>query len=236
MTANLDIRILLELNSLVAGDSFCARTIRMIGLNPFFRGFLVFFPLIWLWFSPNSDGRRSRMMVGLLGSAVATLISLGVQYYLPVHARPYLDPSIHLYYYPVPDPAWGGRFDSFPSDTATLYFAFATIIFLEHRLAGWLAFISSFFTIGVARVALAIHYPSDVAGALILGVVSVYLFSRIRPLAAIAQRFLKRWEPRMHVVDACFSFFIAEAYVLFPGIRGIGHILNFAIRVLAGKH
>ena len=208
----------------------------MVGLNPFFRGLLVFIPLIGLWFSRDSAGRRSRMMVGLLASSAAVLISLGVQYSLPAHVRPYLDSSIHLHYYPVPDPAWGGRFDSFPSDTATLFFAFSTIILLEHRLAGWLAFIWSVFTIGFARVALGIHYPSDIVGALILGVATVYLFSRIHPMAATAQRFLHRWEPRMYVVDACFTFFIAEAYVLFPGIRGLGHILNFAIRLLTGRH
>jgi undecaprenyl-diphosphatase len=236
LAPNLDVRILLELNSLVAGDSICARTIRMVGLNPFFRGAPVFFPLLALWFSRNSTGRRTRIMVGLLAASLATLISLGVQYYLPVHGRPYLDPAIHLYSYPVPDPAWGGRFDSFPSDTATLFFAFSTIVFLEHRLAGCMAFIWSFLTIGVARVALAIHYPSDVVGALILGVASVYLFSRIRSLAAIAQRILHKWEARMFIVDACFSFFIAEAYVLFPGIRGLGHILSFTIRLLARGH
>lgn len=236
MAPNLDIRILLELNSLVADDSICARTILMVGLNPFFRGLLVFIPLIWLWFSRNSSGRRSRMTIGLLASSVAVLISLGVQYSLPAHVRPFLDPSIHLHYYPVPDPAWGGRFDSFPSDTAALFFAFSTIIFIEHRLAGWLAFIWSVFTIGVARVAIGIHYPSDIAGAFILGVASVYLFSRIPPLAAMAQRTLQKWELRMYIVDACFCLFIAEAYVLFPGIRGLGHILNFSISLLARKH
>lgn len=194
----------------------------------------VFFPLTLLWFSSNSADRRSRIFVGLLASSLATLLSLALQHVLPTHARPYLNPSIHLYSYPTPDAAWGGRFDSFPSDTATLFFAFATIIFLEHRLAGWLAFIWSFFTIGVARVALGIHYPSDIAGAIALGIASVYLISRIQPLAARAQRLLEKWKPRMFIVDACFSFFIAEAYVLFPGVRGIGNVLKFAVKMLAG--
>ena len=188
----------------------------MVGLNPFFRGLPVFFPLLALWFSRNSAGRRSRIMVGLLAGSLATLISLGVQYYLPVHGRPYLDPSIHLYSYPVPDAAWGGRFDSFPSDSATLFFAFSTIVFLEHRLAGCIAFIWSFFTIGVARVALAIHYPSDIAGALILSVAFVYLLSRIRPLATIAQRILQKWEPRMYIVDACFFLLHRGSLRAFP--------------------
>ena len=208
----------------------------MVGLNPFFRGLPVFLPLTALWFSNRPACKRSRIMVGLLASSMATLISLGLQYRLPIHERPYLDPSIHLYSYPTPDAAWGGRFDSFPSDTGTLFFAFSTVIFLERRLAGCLSLILSFFTVGVARVALGVHYPSDVAGALILGVGCVYLFSRIHLLETMAQRLLQKWEPRMYMVDTCFSIFTAEAYVLFPGIRGIGHILNFAGGLLTGRH
>src|SRR5205814_5579420 len=44
------------------------------------------------------------------------------------------------------------RLGSFPSDTATLFFALATIILIENRLLGVLCLVWAMMTAGVARV------------------------------------------------------------------------------------
>jgi membrane-associated phospholipid phosphatase len=234
MSGNWDARFLFELNSLIPTDPLGARIFSFLGNNDLFRGFPVFFPLVALWFSTDRKDRRSRMLVGLFATCVATVTSLWLQNHLPFHTRPFLDPALHLHGI---DPKYVGNWDhlgSFPSDTATLFFALSTIIVLENRVAGGIAFIWSLVAVGLFRAALGWHYPSDVAGSLILGPSAVYLFTRIRFLGTAFDRVLDFFEPRLHILHALLFIFLADAYALFRGLRGFlngfvilfGHILR----------
>jgi undecaprenyl-diphosphatase len=166
------------------------------------------------------------MLIGLLAACVATVLSVWIQHHLVTHVRPLLDPTLHLQnIHPDFDPDWH-NFDSFPSDTATLFFSIVTVIFLEHRIAGGIAFIWSLVTVGITRVALGWHYPSDVAGGLLLGVTCVYLFTRIRPLRVLFERLLLRCERRMYLLHAFLFPVLADAYMLFPGLRSFYHSLE----------
>ena len=138
---SIDLHLLIELNSIVCHNALCGEIARFIGKDPFFRGFPIFFLVVALWFSSDSRQRRSRMLIGLLAACVATVLSVWIQHHLVTHVRPLLDPTLHLQnIHPDFDPDWH-NFDSFPSDTATLFFSIVTVIFLEHRIAGGIAFI-----------------------------------------------------------------------------------------------
>ena len=68
---------------------------------------------------------------------------------------------------PSPDP-------SFPSDHATAAYAIAVAILLRHTKAGLLA-LALATLVGVSRVAVGVHYPSDVAGGAALGTLAALL-------------------------------------------------------------
>ena len=234
ISPNIDVRLLLDLNSKMPLNDLGAKIVGFIGGNPFFRGFPVFFPLVALWFSSDSRTRRSRMLVGLLATCVATVLSVWMQHHLVTHIRPILDPTLRLQGI---RPEWTmgwDRLDSFPSDVSSLFFSLATVIFLEHRIVGGFAFLWSFVTIGITRVVMGFHYPSDIAGGLLLGVACVYLFSTIRPLRVFFEHLLLRWEPRIYVVHALLFLFLADAYWAFGGLqefyRGFGMIGAYLIR------
>src|ERR1700730_18782832 len=118
---NWDVQLLLALNSTVgSGD----RSLWLLSNNSIVRGFPIFFPLVALWFSVDCTKRRARMLAGLFGGCLATVLSVWLQFHLSSHTRPILDPALHL---PIIDPqltfrVWD-RTASFPSDTATLFFA-----------------------------------------------------------------------------------------------------------------
>jgi undecaprenyl-diphosphatase len=220
VSSNIDVRLLLDLNSMVPHSALGAKIFSAIVNNQFFRGFPVFFPVVALWFSGDCRKRRSRMLIGLLATCVATVLSVWMQFHLTTHVRPFLDPSLHLQGI---DPAWAvglDRLDSFPSDSATLFFSLATVIFLEHRIAGGIAFLWTLVVVGAVRVALGWHYPSDIAGSLVLGSACVYLFARIRPLGVFFERLLQRCEPRIYIVHALLFLFLADAYTFFSGLQG----------------
>lgn len=63
---------------------------------------------------------------------------------------------------------------AFPSGHATFYMALAFAIFLTHKKAGyWFMFFA--LLIGLARIIVGVHFPVDILGGYILGVLIAYL-------------------------------------------------------------
>ncbi len=220
---NTDIDLLLTLNSLVGSNV----DIRLwdFGNYQVVRGFPIFFSLVALWFSDNCIKRRSRMLAGLSATCLAVLLSVWLQHHITPHIRPLLDPALHLN---IADPQWATVFKrqgSFPSDTATLFFSLAAIIFLENRLVGCLCFLWVLVIIGAIRVVFGWHYPSDIVGSLILGPACVYLFIKIPYLVPLFERALKLFESRMYIVHALLFVFLVEASNLFLGFQQILFII-----------
>jgi undecaprenyl-diphosphatase len=84
-------------------------------------------------------------------------------------ARPFVaDPgSVHLFTHHAPDP-------SFPSDHATAAFAIAVAIALRKRAWGVAALVAAT-VLSVGRVAIGVHYPSDVLAGAALGALAARL-------------------------------------------------------------
>ncbi len=215
--ADTDIELLQTLNSLVGSnvDKHLWDSLN----NPLLRGFPIFFSLVALWFSGDCMKRRSRMLAGLGATCFAVILSVCLQHYTTPHIRPLLDPALHLN---IADPQWPALFrrqGSFPSDTATLSFALAAIVFLESRLVGCLCFLWALLVIALIRVVFGWHYPSDIVGSFLLGTASVYLFVKTPYLVALFERALKLFECRMYLVHALLFVFLADASNLFFGLQ-----------------
>ena len=76
----------------------------------------------------------------------------------------------------------------FPSDHASGAFAIAVALLLRHRRAGLLALVMASL-IGVGRVMIGVHYPTDILGGAVLGTLCALVFwhPRVRgPLSALA--------------------------------------------------
>lgn len=67
-----------------------------------------------------------------------------------------------------------GASGSFPSGHIAFLFTLTTVIYFFNKKIGWLFFISSFL-IGLARIFVGIHYPLDILGGIVVGVLSVVL-------------------------------------------------------------
>jgi undecaprenyl-diphosphatase len=117
---------------------------------------------------PGHAGWRRAAVAAVLSAGVALAVGKVISE-LVDRARPFVaDPSgVHLFAAHAPDPG-------FPSDHATAAFAIATAIVLRKR--GWGIFaLAAAAVLSVGRVALGIHYPSDVLAGAVLGAAAALL-------------------------------------------------------------
>lgn len=141
--------------------------------------------LVLLFFFANGERlrpwRRAAVAAGLsagLALAVGKVISELVD-----RARPFVDDphGVHLFSGHAADPG-------FPSDHATGAFAVAMAIWLRNRLWGTVALIAAA-VLSIGRVAIGVHFPSDVLAGAVLGCGAALLLYYVRPLRDLVDRF-----------------------------------------------
>ncbi len=221
---NIDLTILNALNSLVASKGFWFRLLDAAGNNPLFRGAPVLAALVLVSFSQPSTRGRSKILLGFLGTSLALVVSVWCQSHLHVHLRPIFDDSLHIKDvegWAISKNTWGERLYSLPSDTATAYFAIGTIIFLQRKVLGLFCCLWIVLTIGIGRVALGIHYPSDIFAGFLLGSTFAYFFTNLKMAQASLSRLMERYDARNYIYMIFVFLFSAEAYSLFPGLQGM---------------
>ena len=128
-----------------------------------------------LWFSNRCKASRGRLLVGVCAALAATALSRAIQMSFAIHQRPALTVPLIL----PSDFSFFSRLSSFPSDHATLVFALSAVILFSNKWLGLLSF-ALMTVICAHRVALGLHYPSDVLAGLILGIAAVALSRWIR--------------------------------------------------------
>jgi len=115
---------------------------------------------LWLLARPFGDTRWKQASVAALGSAAVAMLASQAISHTWARSRPFTAHAggTHLLAAASPDP-------SFPSDHATAAFAIAFAVLAFSRRAG-AGFLAAATLIGLSRIALGVHYPTDVlAGA-----------------------------------------------------------------------
>jgi len=222
----LDSKIVLWLNALTYNDVWAAIFLLM-GNNALVRGGPVFFAFVLVWCSKPDPEHQVKILVGLVATMVATVSSVVLQFLFTPHIRPCLNSAL-----PINQSVTDfsdldlHRLSSFPSDSASLYFAICMIIFLENRKLGIVSFLWSILTVGVCRVALGYHYPTDIIGSLVLGPGLVLIASRMRVLQTYCTVQIRRFHISTPVLTAVMFLFLGDAYNEFLGILNFIHIIR----------
>ncbi len=162
--------------------------------------FLLPLYLLYLWFKDSQDaGRRKLAILVLISSVFSLVISVTISS-LYFHPRPFaVGVGLTLISH-APD-------SSFPSDHASLLFAASFSLMMLGSPKPGVAFFLVSTLVGLARVFVGIHFPSDIAGGLVIGLgssaVVFWLRERLDPfmlsIIRLYQRitsFLGRGSPR----------------------------------------
>ena len=134
---------------------------------------------LWFLARPYGDTRWKRASVSALVSAGIALLTNQAIARVWERPRPFTEhPALmHLLAARTGDP-------SFPSDHAAAAFAIAFAVLVFSRLAGAL-FLAAATAIALSRIALGLHYPTDVLAGLFVGLVAATLVTTLgRPWIA----------------------------------------------------
>ncbi len=158
-------------------------------LGVFFAQYLPYAAVLgFLAFIFLFDGWKKRLLVFGEGALVAIL------------ARGIITEAIRFFYHsPRPFQALnlpaliGESGYSFPSGHAALFFGIAmTMVYLNRRIGIWYFIFAA--ANGLARIFVGVHWPFDIVGGAVVGILSAMLIHRI--LEPIASQIQNKYEPR----------------------------------------
>jgi undecaprenyl-diphosphatase len=145
--------------------------------------------LIVLWFVPGED-RALRQRVSLaVPAAVVLALAIGLAAgHLYSDSRPFVsDPGTRQLISHSAD-------NGFPSDHALVGFAAASTL-MSWRLFAGLAVMAAAALIGFARIFVGVHWPLDILGGAVIGVLASGMLGRMTPLLESIQRRAAAWLP-----------------------------------------
>jgi undecaprenyl-diphosphatase len=208
------------LNGFAHRSMLLDRTMHALTTRDLLQG-VPFIGLIWfLWFASEDTALRARLLVGTLAAAAAGVLSRIIQLELPTHLRPLHQPQLGFVLPFGVDPDTLNHFNSFPSDHGAVFFTLCAVIWRERPRLGIAAAVWAVI-IDFARVYEGYHFPSDVIGALALGILVLYAFQTV-PATRLASRILAPARNRagwFYMIAFVMTYQIAT---LFDDVREIG--------------
>jgi undecaprenyl-diphosphatase len=169
-----DVRLYLFLNGF-AGDWALDRLVAEEETNQLLKGGL-FLALYWrAWFRPDpAQGQRRRRLVV---AAAATLSALAAARMLatmmPFRIRPMFEQGLRHVPFAVPIQPNMEAWSSFPSDTATYFFALAIGLAYVERATGTFLIAAAATWISIPRLYIGLHYLTDILGGAVLAALIV---------------------------------------------------------------
>ena len=183
-----------------------------------------------LWYTypgPQMEKTRNGICTTITSSLIAVFITRIAVHIFPNRARPFLNPDLKLNIANSLDVLAFKDVSSFPSDHATLFIALSYGIWKTNKKIGLACLIYTILFIIIPRMALGLHYPSDILFGSLIGLATVELGFRLGTLKQINTYFLNLTTRKPQIFYPVFFFLTYEIANLFDDLRQlltfIGH-------------
>ncbi len=174
---SIDYQVLMWLNSL-AGHS-AVLDLAIVLFAKYLIYLLVIVPLLF-WFAKQDRLRvRYRLVAAFLSALLARFVVVEIIHLLLPRNRPFISYNLHQL-------ITKDNESSFPSGHTTFAVALGMSLYFYNKKIGLIILVLACL-MGVARVMAGIHYPSDVAGGVIVGIITAFLIEKL--LAKRTDRF-----------------------------------------------
>ncbi|WP_230352008.1 undecaprenyl-diphosphate phosphatase [Lelliottia sp. WAP21] len=157
--------------------------------------------ILWLW-GPRKQVSAQRQLV--IKVAMALVISMTASWtlgHLFPHDRPFVDHIGYNFLHHSAD-------DSFPSDHGTVIFTFALAFLLWHRLWSGVVLMAIAAAIAWSRVYLGVHWPLDMLGGLLVGMIGCLSAQILWNLFGT-----RLYQALQRIYRICFAFPIRKGWI-----------------------
>jgi membrane-associated phospholipid phosphatase len=184
----------------------------------------------WLWFAPEPRRRKNREIIASTFVAAFAAILLGrvLAAFLPFRLRPAFNPE--LAFVALPGTDWSRSWSAFPSDHAMLFGALATGLFFISRALGAAAYVYGLAIIGLPRVYLGFHHPTDVLAGGALGTAVAWAANSPRARPAISEPLLNALRTHERAFYTVFFLVSTEIMTMFADPRALATGLFHLVR------
>lgn len=161
----LDTQLFYLLNNLAGQSSFFDGIV--VFLASYLPPILIVFFIAFLLFSQHS--KREKLQIFLITTISVVIARFGVTELIRFfyhRTRPFVDLPVNQL---LTNNDW-----SFPSGHATFFFAMATAVYLYHKKWG-IVFIGATILMTLSRVIAGVHYPSDIVGGALVGIIVAHI-------------------------------------------------------------
>jgi membrane-associated phospholipid phosphatase len=221
VTNPLDVQILLFLNQFVHHSRTLDGIMAALARNAVFKGWVMVSVFWWVWFQPGEANFRNRKIVvaTMVGAIVGVVAGRLLADYLPFRTRPLNSPELGL---ALPFGVSGDpfrRWSSFPSDHAMVFFAMSTGLWYVSKRLGAVMTLYVACLIAFPRVYLGYHYPTDIIGGALFGILFAYLANLEGVRARLAGPVMRWLDAHPASFYTCFFLFSMALASLFDPLR-----------------